>query len=158
MDVVLIRHAAALEESVERGDPYRALTAHGREQAKVLGEKLHRQGCTPTHIWTSHIVRAVQTAELVARGLAPELVLEVFSALAPGAPLKAVKGVVAALAALPKDAVVVLVGHEPGLSGLGQLLIARELHRVSRAEAVRINDGKLCWRFPWDADAPMTAP
>jgi phosphohistidine phosphatase len=148
----LVRHAQAVDETVERHDPHRHLTAHGREQATRLGEQLRRHACTPTHIWTSPLVRAVQTAELVARGLAPGLTIEVFPALGPSAPLKAV---ISALESLPTDACVLVAGHEPWLSGLGGVLIARELIRLERAEAVRISDGKLQWRFAWDADAPV---
>jgi phosphohistidine phosphatase len=154
VDALLIRHAQAVDETVERRDPHRHLTAHGREQATRLGEQLRGQACAPTHIWTSPLVRAVQTAELVARALAPGLTVEVFTSLGPSEPLQSL---VDALKALPADACVLVAGHEPGLSGLGGVLLARELISLARAEAVRISDGKLQWRFAWDTDAPVIA-
>jgi phosphohistidine phosphatase SixA len=63
--------------------------------------------------------------------------------------------VVAALAALPADATVVLVGHEPGLSAVGALLVGQpEFASLHKAQAARIDDGALRWRFACDADAP----
>lgn len=152
MDVFLIRHAEAIEETLELRDPMRHLTATGRKQAASLGDRLRWHDCTPTHIWTSPLVRAVQTAELVAAGLASPVAVEVLPALAPGEPVRAV---VAAVTALASDASVLLVGHEPGISAIGALVLGGSgLAPLSRAEAVRIADGRLRWRFAWDADAP----
>ena len=69
VEVFLIRHAAAVDETLELRDPYPPPHAHGRDQAKSLGDRLRWHDCMPTHIWTSPLVRAVQTAELVAAGL-----------------------------------------------------------------------------------------
>jgi phosphohistidine phosphatase SixA len=96
-------------------------------------------------------VRAVQTAELVAAGLQLPIVVEALLALAPG---ESARAVVAAVQALPPSSKVVLVGHEPGLSGIGALLLGTELGALAKAEAVRISDGQLRWRFAWNAEAP----
>ena len=155
MDVFLIRHADAIDETLELRDPMRHLTADGRTQAASLGDRLRWHDCTPTHIWTSPLVRAVQTAELVAAGLAAKVVVEVVPGLAPG---ESERAVVAALHALPKDASVVVVGHEPGVSGIAALLVeSADFPPLTKAEAVRIVDGQLRWRFAWDAEAPVTA-
>jgi hypothetical protein len=48
-----------------------------------------------------------------------------------------------------------LVGHEPSLSGVGALLVgAPDFEGLAKAEAARIVDGTLRWRFAWDAEAP----
>jgi phosphohistidine phosphatase len=151
VEVFLIRHAAAVDETLELRDPHRHLTAAGREQAKNLGDRLRWHDCSPSHIWTSPLVRAVQTAELVAAGLQIATAVDVLPQLAPGESARAVKK---ALDALPADAHVVLVGHEPGLSGIGAVLLGSELDALAKAEAVRIIDGKLRWRFQWNAEAP----
>ncbi|MBV8758922.1 MAG: phosphohistidine phosphatase SixA [Deltaproteobacteria bacterium] len=151
MEVFLIRHAAAVDETLELRDPLRHLTAEGREQARQLGDRLRWHDCHPTHLWTSPLVRAVQTAELVATGLQIPIAVETLPQLAPGESLRDVKK---ALDKLPRDAHVVLVGHEPGISGLGELLIGGDLAALQKAEAVRIIDGKLRWRFAWNAEAP----
>jgi len=151
VEVFLIRHAAAVDETLELRDPFRHLTPAGREQAKSLGDRLRWHDCSPSHIWTSPLVRAVQTAELVAAGLQIATAVDVLPQLAPGESARAVKK---ALEALPADAHVVLVGHEPGLSGIGEVLLGGELAQLAKAEAVRIIDGKLRWRFAWNAEAP----
>lgn len=153
MDVFLIRHAAAIDETLSLRDPMRHLTVEGRAQAATLGERLRWHDCAPTLILTSPLVRAVQTAELVAASLAIRTPVEVLPALAPG---EAARSVLAALQGRPRDASLVLVGHEPGLSGIGALLIGRpDFVALAKAEAVRIADGSLRWRYPWNADAPV---
>jgi len=151
VEVFLIRHAAAVDETLELRDPLRHLTPAGRDQAKSLGDRLRWHDCHPTHIWTSPLVRAVQTAELVAAGLQLPIAVDVLPALAPG---ESARAVVAAVQALPAAAHVVLVGHEPGLSGIGALLTGSDVAALAKAEAVRIVDGALRWRFAWNAEAP----
>ena len=155
MDVFLIRHAEAIDETVQLRDPMRHLTPAGRAQAQSLGDRLRWHDCTPTHIWTSPLVRAVQTAELVATGLASPIAVEVVPALAPG---ENVRSVLTAVQALAADACVLLVGHEPGISSVGALLLgASDFPPLDKAEAARISEGALSWRFPWYAEAPTTA-
>lgn len=137
-------------------DPHRHLTPVGRRQARDIGDRLRWHDCTPTQIWSSPLVRAVQTAELVAAGLQSEVAVETIPALAPD---ESPRRVVAALAALPADAVVILVGHEPGLSAVGALLVGQpDFAGLGKAEAARIVDGALRWRFACDADAPQIVP
>jgi phosphohistidine phosphatase len=152
VQVFLIRHAHATDETLEVGDAHRPLSAHGRTQAKRLGEKLRWYDCGLTHVWSSPLVRALQTAELVIAGLEDDVTLEVVPALEPGG---ATRTIVAALRRLPEMSSVMLVGHEPGISLLGeQLLGIPDVSPLARAEALRIVDGKLRWRFGWDDDAP----
>lgn len=152
MQVFLIRHAAAVEETLALRDPHRHLTPHGREQARRLGDRLRWHDCTPTHVWTSPLARAVQTAELVAGALQSDVCIEIVPALAPdGSP----REVEAAVRAQDPGAAVMIVGHEPSLSGVGVLLSgAPDFEVLAKAEAARIVDGTLRWRFAWNADAP----
>jgi phosphohistidine phosphatase len=154
VQVFLIRHADAVPETVALRDPYRHLSALGREQARGLGDRLRWHDCTPTQLWSSPLVRAVQTAELVASGLHCPLAIEAVPALLPDANPR---DVAAALAALPTDTILCVFGHEPGLSALGALLVGRrEFAILKKAQAARIVDGALRWRFACDADAPET--
>ena len=99
-------------------------------------------------------MRAVQTAELLAAGLQCTHAVTALPALAPG---EDARDVIAALRALG-DACVVLVGHEPGLSAVGALLVgANDFGALGKAEAARIVDGRLRWRFAWNAEAPLTS-
>jgi len=48
-----------------------------------------------------------------------------------------------------------VVGHEPGLSALGALLVGQpEFAGLAKAQVARIEDGQQRWRFACDADAP----
>ena len=155
VQVFLVRHAEAVDETRELRDPHRHLTEQGRTQARALGDRLRWHDCEPTHVFTSPLVRAVQTAELLATGLQCTQPVTALPALAPGEDARAV---LAALRAL-KDAIVVLVGHEPGLSAVGALLVgADDFVALGKAEAARIVDGELRWRFACHADAPELPP
>jgi len=152
VQVFLIRHAEAVDETLALSDPHRHLTATGRRQAREIGDRLRWHDCVPTHLWSSPLVRAIQTAELVASGLHSELAVEALPVLAPDAHPRAVA---AALAALPREAIVMVVGHEPGLSAVGALLVGQpEFASLAKAQAARIVDGALRWRFAWNGDAP----
>jgi len=152
VDVILIRHAMAIDETLTLRDPSRYLTVKGREQARKLGARLRERGCTPTLVWASPLVRAVQTAELVAHALGATCSVDVVPELAPG---DSPRAVARALQALPAAACVVVVGHEPALSALGALLVgAPDFAALAKAEAVRIHAGALAWRVAWDAAAP----
>lgn len=152
MQVFLVRHAEAVAETVAVRDPYRNLSVAGRKQARALGDRMRWHDCSPSLIWTSPLVRAVQTAELVAVSMSCEIAIEAVPALSPdGSP----RDVVAAITKLADDAAVILVGHEPSLSAIGALLVGdRSFGVIAKAEAVRILDGKVRWRFAWDAEEP----
>lgn len=154
VQVFLIRHAHAMDETLLVGDAHRPLSAQGRIQAKRLGEKLRWYDCGITHVWSSPLVRAVQTAELVVAGFDEDTALEIVPALAPDG---SVRTAIASLRLLPPDASVMMVGHEPSMSSIGALLLgtAGDFSALGKAEAARIVDGKLRWRFAWDADAPV---
>ena len=153
VEVFLIRHAEATPETLARRDPDRHLTPAGRDQARAIGDRLRWHDCAPTQLWSSPLVRAIQTAELVATSLASGIAVESVPALAPDGDPRAV---VAALRALDAESIVLLIGHEPGLSAVGALLVGHpEFASLAKAQAARIVDGALRWRFAWDADAPQ---
>ena len=154
VQVFLVRHADAIDETLVVRDLHRHLTAQGREQARALGDRMRWYDCAPTHVWSSPLVRAIQTAELVVAGLQATAAVEVVPALAPDG---AVRDVVASLQALADDAAVLLVGHEPSLSAIGALLVENpEFEALTKAQAARIVDGVLRWRFAWDAESPVS--
>jgi phosphohistidine phosphatase len=159
VQVFLIRHADALQETLELRDPHRYLTAHGREQARALGDRLRWHDCNPAELWCSPLVRAVQTAELVLVGLGETPRVVAVPALAPGGNERQV---LERLRALPAGSITVLVGHEPVLSGLaGALIGGADVPPLARAEAIRIDDlgspARVRWRFAWNDAAPRGA-
>ena len=98
-------------------------------------------------------MRAVQSAELVAAGLGCQASVDVFPNLAPDG---SARDVLAAIQSLSADAAVMLIGHEPGLSAVGALVVGKpDFEALGKAQAARIDDGVLRWRFAWDADTPQ---
>ena len=112
MDLYLVRHAIAEERSADLSDAQRALTPKGRERFGRCVRGLDQLGVRLERVLHSPLVRAVQTAEL----LAP---------LASGPPT-----VNEGLAARPDESLlaelgpgrIALVGHEPWLSELAAWL------------------------------------
>jgi phosphohistidine phosphatase len=154
VQVFLIRHAEAVDETLVLRDPYRHLTPQGRIQAAHLGDRLRWHDCVPAQVWSSPLVRAVQTAELVVAALHLETAVEIAPALAPE--VADSRGVVTAIRAQPATSIILIVGHEPSLSAIGALLTNQlDFAALLKAQAARIVDGQLKWTFAWDAEAPV---
>jgi len=167
--VFLVRHAHAVDELPGIPDAARHLTLEGRHAAHQLGDRLRWYDCFPTAVWTSPATRAVQTAELLVAGLGWDGPVEAIPELAPGSDGDA-RAVQHRLLATAPDAVVIAVGHEPGISGLGAVLTSdRAFPALKKAQIARLDDvaaqrGEprgaplhLRWLFTFSDDAP-TAP
>ncbi len=164
MIVFLVRHAHAVDEAPGLPDEARHLTGEGRRAARQLGDRLRWYDCVPTAIWTSPAVRAVQTAELLSAGLGWDGPIETHLALAPGAD---VREVAAQLRRGSPDDHIVIVGHEPGISGLGSMLASRtDFPALRKAQVARLEDVaglrgeataplSLRWVFSYGDDAPF---
>ena len=120
MKLYLIRHADAVPEEVAGSDPERWLSLRGREAARGLARLLREQGVELDAVATSPLPRAVQTAELVAAGLDYLGGVTVVPGLAPGCHPRRVAELLSTL-----GAAVAVVGHEPGISGLGAYVLGR---------------------------------
>jgi phosphohistidine phosphatase len=117
VNVVLVRHAIAEERRPGLRDAARKLTPEGREKLEQVAKGLKRLGVVPDRILTSPLVRAAETAAVLAEVLAPDLRPETCEALAPGQPPEDV------VDALPEVKTVFLVGHEPDLGELASWLL-----------------------------------
>lgn len=117
MKVFLVRHAHAVSEDAQLSDGDRHLSAAGRQTARRIGERLKREAVTFDALLTSPLVRAVQTAELVARELGFEDVVSTLPSLAPGGSVRRTAEELAS-----RGAAVACVGHEPSISALCALL------------------------------------
>ena len=104
MRVFLVRHA---EAAPGEPDELRALTPAGRDAARALGERLAQQH--PTAVVSSPLLRARETADLIARACRLESAPD--DNLAPGATTETLR-----LAASDKGDTVVAVGHQPDCS------------------------------------------
>jgi phosphohistidine phosphatase len=112
----LLRHADA-EPHGTRADSERRLTARGERQARLAGVALARAQVSLDAVLVSPKVRAMQTAELAAAewGEEQQTRLHTYPPLAGG--FDAAQAV-DALAAIPADGRLMLVGHEPDLSSV----------------------------------------
>ena len=149
MDLYVIRHGRAIDRAEPIEDAFRALTARGRREAEEVGRALRDAGVELDAIVTSPLVRAVETAELVAVGLKFVGALDVAVELAPGRhPQPLVEEVLLPRANL---AAVALVGHEPQLSALVATLLRTAVPSLAKGVAVRLQwDGPdAAAKFKW---------
>jgi len=121
MELLIIRHGDAVEDAPGLGDGGRWLTGKGRKTTRHVGKWLaHSPAHRPVEIWTSPLVRAVQTAEIIAEASELTDSVSVLSALAthgdPNAVLRAV-------AQHRGHGPLALVGHEPSLSHIAVQLL-----------------------------------
>jgi phosphohistidine phosphatase len=134
----LVRHAIAATRGDEwPDDDERPLTHGGAARMRRVVAGLRALDVKVDVVVTSPLVRAVETAELLAAGLKPVPSLQVLPALAPGGtPAK----VAEALAAVEAKRGLAVVGHEPGLGELAAWLIgARTPLRFKKGGVCRID-------------------
>jgi phosphohistidine phosphatase len=123
VELYLIRHADAGERNkrLYPDDNLRPLSANGREAMKEIARGMKRCDIAFDAIFRSGLVRALQTAEIVAKAYRiPARRLKILSTLEPD------RDPAEAVASLRKIGLgsVALVGHEPHLSTLVARLVA----------------------------------
>jgi phosphohistidine phosphatase len=123
MIVHLVRHAEAVEQSPEIPDEQRFLTSRGRTRFRKVAVSLRKSGIHPDLILTSPLIRAVQTAEILAQALKFKGELQVAPQLAHGFQAQQFYEL---LAQFPRAKEIALVGHEPELGALTRSLLATE--------------------------------
>jgi phosphohistidine phosphatase len=126
----IMRHGIA----TLRGDPAypddadRPLTEDGRKKTRAIAKGLKSLRLVPQVIWTSPYQRAAQTATLVAELFdLPRFCVRETEHLEPGG---SVEGVLAELAQAHPNQAVMVVGHEPDLSGLASFLLTGDSEAV----------------------------
>lgn len=120
MKLYILRHG----DAAEHGDPRyketeRPLTPKGIQRTKQLAHALRQMEISFDAILSSPLIRARQTAEIVARGLKLDKV-EFSEHLAPSGSMEKLAEQIRFLRPLPAN--VLVVGHEPYLSGFISLL------------------------------------
>lgn len=121
MNILLIRHGHAVDDAPGLDDAGRWLSARGRKTTRKVGRWLDEsRKRRPTTIWTSPLVRAVQTAEIVALGVDYDGEIEACAELMPG---RDPGDLVKRLTERPTAGVLALVGHEPSLSLIAGALL-----------------------------------
>lgn len=138
MKLYLVRHGDAVPEQQAGSDRDRWLSQRGREAVRVLSRLLREAGVQPDAIVSSPLPRAVQTAELVAASLDHLHVITTLYCLEPTSFPH-----VAAPAIQKAGASVLVVGHEPSISGLGAHLLGRpSFPQFRTAQCYAIEDAK----------------
>lgn len=117
MELYLVRHAIAEPGAAGLSDERRALTAHGRERFGRCVAGLQRLGISVERLLHSPLLRAVETAELMAPLLEGESIVTTLLAEAPTLGLLRQFAGVASAAA---------VGHEPWMTDLVNRLLFDE--------------------------------
>lgn len=119
MRLYLMRHGPAGNSETWQGDDrLRPLTGKGQQKVRAAAEGLKQLDPGVDLLLSSPLVRARQTADIVARAL--HLDVEEQEALAPGFGLEQLASL---LASHPDAQGMMLFGHEPDFSGvIGQLI------------------------------------
>lgn len=120
MDIYLIRHAEAIERSPAIPEEHRYLTPRGRKRFREVAALLRRGGCRPDAIIASPLLRAIQTADILAEAIDFTGPLVASLLLAPGFTTDCLHQ---AIGEFPGAHEIALVGHEPDLGQIvGELL------------------------------------
>lgn len=154
-ELYLVRHAIADERGPEwPNDGKRPLTEHGIGKFKEAVEGLAAADVVIDEIFTSSLVRARQTAELLAAGLKGKPAIKTLKALEPG------HGPAAVVQQLARDAKkhrIALVGHEPDLGELASYLLGTKkplpfkkggVCRIDVGSLPSTRAGTLVWMLP----------
>jgi len=121
-ELYIMRHGIAVTRgpTTVMDDAKRPLTPEGKEKMREIASGLVRAGLVADWIVSSPLVRAVETAELVADAQESKPPLDLCEALRPGGDPEAL---VTYLAKRSNRRRVLVVGHEPDLSQLAARLI-----------------------------------
>ena len=124
----LLRHAKAVPAEPALEDHDRALTVRGMHDAGAMARYLRKNGFMPDLILCSTSARTRQTSDLVLREIAAQLVLRDALYLAEAGKILALLQATA-----QSVAGVMVVGHNPGLEDLANLLAREPVRRKERA-------------------------
>ena len=155
MMLYILRHGAAENAPPPAGDDgARRLTARGREKVRAAAAGIRALGLRFDAILASPLPRAFETAELLAAAFAGAPAPETLNALSTG---MTAADALAALKAYERYDHLMIVGHEPGLSGTASLLLSGSANALSinlkksGIIALELRDGierggaQLCW-------------
>ncbi len=123
--LILLRHAKSSWNNPEVADIDRPLNKRGKRAATDIGAWLKAEGWIPDEVLCSPARRTRETLERLHIGVAPSLRDGIYEA-PPGALLSAVQGAV--------GSTVLMVGHNPGIGALAQILA------TAKPDHVRFDD------------------
>lgn len=136
MNLYIVRHADAVDRGPGIPEGSRYLTPKGRTLFRNTARAMVRAGASLDLILTSPLVRAVQTAEILAERMGFRGEVRVSGDLSPGFSLPGLRRI---LSDLPPVQEVALVGHDPDLSDLlASLLSLSAEFRLKKGAAVAL--------------------
>ena len=122
MDCLLLRHGIAVERDEWDGpEADRPLTERGATRVGQVAVGLKRLDVQPTHVWSSPLIRAIETAKIVHRSLRVRSAVQSVDALLPDASPDRLLSI---LHDLPPESCVLCVGHEPQLGVAASVLLS----------------------------------
>jgi phosphohistidine phosphatase len=122
MDCVLLRHGIAVDRDEWEGpDTDRPLTERGAKRVVQVAAGLDRLDVQPTHILSSPLIRAIETAKIVHSALQVRSAVRIVEELVPDASPDRLLSV---LHDLPPESFVMCVGHEPHLGMVASVILA----------------------------------
>jgi len=123
MELFILRHGVAVargsSEYPDDGD--RPLTPEGTRGMRKIARGMRAMGLSFDHVFSSPLVRSKQTAEIAVRILQPDHSVEYTPRLEPDGDREVFIG--ECLTKCGEEDQVLVVGHEPYLSGLVSLLV-----------------------------------
>ncbi len=150
MKLYFLRHATATD--IAPSDAERELTNEGREEAHIAGVALAALGAKPAQVFTSPLVRARETAKIVAKDLRFNGEIVVLDELKPG---KTTSSVLRELKSYEDAGDLLLTGHMPSLAEhVGVLIGAERIESLAlgkggiacvELEHLRAGQGQLRW-------------
>jgi phosphohistidine phosphatase len=150
MKILIVRHGIA-EESARGGDRARALTDEGKKKMKEAAEGFARLDLEIDTIYSSPLVRAIQTAEILAKAIDYKETIENMEELSPG---YSPKDVMQRLQSLKKVETIALAGHEPNCSELASHLLGDAEVEFKKGaiclletESLQTGSGNLIWHL-----------
>jgi len=144
--IVLLRHGIAEERTEGKADEDRSLTAEGHARMKQIARGLAIAFPRAQAIYSSSLLRAVQTALWVSKGYRSRVKVNTTDAVVPGA---STDELLAFLKGLTQRRVII-VGHEPNLSEN-----AMELLGLTGGDIELKKGGGYCIRLHTDGKAEM---
>ena len=152
MNLYLLRHgiAVAKDDPAFESDSERPLTKKGIKKFRKAARAIERLAVSFDAILSSPLVRARQTADIVAEILGQESAVDQIPALAPGS---SPDQLLSELSRLEGKDDLMLVGHEPFLGKLAGFLLTRKNDSDVR---IPLRKGGIC-RIEIDAVPPTQA-
>lgn len=147
----LVRHAVAIErEEFDGSDAERPLTSKGRRKFRDFCRRLARRTTMPQSIVTSPLVRAVETASILAKAAdLRKSNVHYTDLLSPGVDMREL---IRYAGGMPANRIA-LVGHEPDMSEILAELVGGGAYRFGKGfiaavefeSSPALHEGRLAW-------------